>query len=302
MAIPRKQIGWSQESNLLWDISRQMEKLTGVAYNSGGGGGGGVQSVTGLNTDNSDPLNPVVELAVDNVTVQGSGTSGVPLKATGNLNTECLDLSIGDQTINQPGVYRIINSNGGYSLIFDVNPTDFPGNKVVLINTDINYAAPIDTGASSYQLVYQGSNKGIDKINAGATFEFFSVYEPTCADSNWRTNSTTSVTARENITLIDGLYAIDLYPAIDGGGFYVITVANDGLGSGGQIFFPPASSYVGQRVVILNLDTLYNAVISNNGYAPIELDSSIVNYVPASSVMEFISTGTYWYVLSTRTV
>jgi hypothetical protein len=40
MAIPRKQIGWSQESNLLWEISRQMEKLTGVAYNSGGGGGG----------------------------------------------------------------------------------------------------------------------------------------------------------------------------------------------------------------------------------------------------------------------
>jgi hypothetical protein len=25
-----KQIGWSQESNLLWEISRQMEKLTGV--------------------------------------------------------------------------------------------------------------------------------------------------------------------------------------------------------------------------------------------------------------------------------
>lgn len=40
MAIPRKQIGWSQESNLLWEISRQMEKLTGVAFNGGGGGGG----------------------------------------------------------------------------------------------------------------------------------------------------------------------------------------------------------------------------------------------------------------------
>lgn len=81
MAIPRKQIGWSQESNLLWDISRQMEKLTGVAFNSGGGGGG-VQSVTGLNTDNTDPLNPVVEIAVDGTTITGDGTPGNPLVAT----------------------------------------------------------------------------------------------------------------------------------------------------------------------------------------------------------------------------
>ena len=41
MAIPSKQIGWSQESNLLWEISKQMEKLTGVVFTSGGGGGGG---------------------------------------------------------------------------------------------------------------------------------------------------------------------------------------------------------------------------------------------------------------------
>jgi hypothetical protein len=25
--IPRKQIGWSQEENLLWEISRQLDKL-----------------------------------------------------------------------------------------------------------------------------------------------------------------------------------------------------------------------------------------------------------------------------------
>jgi len=35
MAIPNKQIGWSNESNLLWQISSQMEKLTGVAYAAG---------------------------------------------------------------------------------------------------------------------------------------------------------------------------------------------------------------------------------------------------------------------------
>jgi len=30
MSIPSKQIGWSQESNLLWQISKQLEQLIGV--------------------------------------------------------------------------------------------------------------------------------------------------------------------------------------------------------------------------------------------------------------------------------
>jgi hypothetical protein len=34
MAIPNRQIGWSQESNLLWEITRQMDKLTKVVSTS----------------------------------------------------------------------------------------------------------------------------------------------------------------------------------------------------------------------------------------------------------------------------
>jgi len=30
MAIPSKQIGWSTESNLLWQISKQLEQLIGI--------------------------------------------------------------------------------------------------------------------------------------------------------------------------------------------------------------------------------------------------------------------------------
>lgn len=30
MAIPSRQIGWSTKSNLLWQISKQLERLTGV--------------------------------------------------------------------------------------------------------------------------------------------------------------------------------------------------------------------------------------------------------------------------------
>jgi hypothetical protein len=30
MAIPSQQIGWSQKAKLLWNISKQLERLTGV--------------------------------------------------------------------------------------------------------------------------------------------------------------------------------------------------------------------------------------------------------------------------------
>lgn len=50
---------------------------------SSGGGGGDVDSVTGLNTDNTDPANPVVKISVDGTTITGQGTSGDPLVSVG---------------------------------------------------------------------------------------------------------------------------------------------------------------------------------------------------------------------------
>lgn len=37
MSVPNRQIGWSQESNLLWEITKQMDRLTKVVSASGGG-------------------------------------------------------------------------------------------------------------------------------------------------------------------------------------------------------------------------------------------------------------------------
>jgi hypothetical protein len=54
-------------------------------FDSTFGGGGisnnGVQSVTGLNTDNTDPQNPIVNIAVDGTTITGDGTTLSPLQA-----------------------------------------------------------------------------------------------------------------------------------------------------------------------------------------------------------------------------
>jgi hypothetical protein len=41
----------------------------------------GVQSVTGLNTDNTDPYNPIVKISVDGTTITGQGTVADPLVA-----------------------------------------------------------------------------------------------------------------------------------------------------------------------------------------------------------------------------
>jgi len=52
-----------------------------ISNTSSGGGGSGVQSVTGLNTDNTDPQNPEVKISVDGTTITGAGTPLSPLEA-----------------------------------------------------------------------------------------------------------------------------------------------------------------------------------------------------------------------------
>lgn len=69
-----------QEDYIFWmnflaeELSAAWDAIAGVT-------GGGVQSVTGLDTDNADPANPIVRIAVDGVTITGAGTPGDPLVA-----------------------------------------------------------------------------------------------------------------------------------------------------------------------------------------------------------------------------
>jgi hypothetical protein len=62
-----------------------------IIISSTGGGGGGVQSVTGLDTDNTDPANPVIQIAVDGVTITGDGTAGNPLVGASSFALEILE-------------------------------------------------------------------------------------------------------------------------------------------------------------------------------------------------------------------
>jgi hypothetical protein len=48
MSIPSRGIGWGTEENLLWQISKQLEYLSGITYNSGGGSGSGTSGTAGI--------------------------------------------------------------------------------------------------------------------------------------------------------------------------------------------------------------------------------------------------------------
>jgi hypothetical protein len=74
--------------------------------------GNTVQSVTGLNTNNTDPLNPVVNIAVDGSTIQGDGTLLNPLYA---ITPPVSNIYNSDGTLTGG---RVLNANN-FSLNFN---------------------------------------------------------------------------------------------------------------------------------------------------------------------------------------
>jgi hypothetical protein len=107
-----------------------------------------VDSVTGLNTDNSDPNNPVVQISVDGVTVTGSGTPADPLTSP----TDGVESVTGNLVDNTDPKNPIVNGVEGVTgnLVDNTDPTNpivsgvegVTGNLVD--NTDPNN--PIVTG------------------------------------------------------------------------------------------------------------------------------------------------------------
>jgi len=88
MAIPSRQIGWGTTDNLLWQISKQLEAVTGIAANSTGSGTSGTSGVTGLS--GTSGTSGVVGTSGTTGTSGNSGTSGTSatLNSTGgNIDT-----------------------------------------------------------------------------------------------------------------------------------------------------------------------------------------------------------------------
>lgn len=139
---------------------------------SSGIGGGNVESVTGLATDDTDPQNPVVDLAVD-ITLRGTGTLLSPLGVTslnGSFfsanNQNCLVASQ-----ENPILIENTEFSNGVSVVSD-RDIIFTQAGVYLINVSAEFFhnAPFSSDSAFIWLKKNGSNidftTRISKLNS----------------------------------------------------------------------------------------------------------------------------------------
>lgn len=129
MGIPARQIGWSTEANLLWEIANQTQTLVRV-IGAGGGGGGAVSSVNGQ-------TGAVNLTAAD---IPSIGTTYVPYTGASN------DLNLGTHTLYGTKIYSVGIDNSIF-LSMGING----GNVGGLYNDENNeIIAEYSKGAKTY--------------------------------------------------------------------------------------------------------------------------------------------------------
>jgi hypothetical protein len=147
-----------------------------------GGSSSGVASVTGLDTDNTDPLNPIVNISVDGVTITGSGTPMDPLvsvdavSGSGALNFVSkwtgID-SLGNSQIRDNGSKIAVNGAIVSAYKFAVYSTTAGENYNIYGNTTVNGAVGI---AGVNQGVGASTNYGASGTAQSSTTQNIGVY------------------------------------------------------------------------------------------------------------------------------
>lgn len=120
-----------------------------------------VESVTGLNTDNTDPLNPIVNISVDGTTITGAGTPANPLVSNASIGPKGDTGSTGPQgSQGQQGIQGPQGIAGAHGIAGSIGPSGPQGFQGI--------AGPLGPqgpqGLSAYQVwLLQG---GIGDVNA----------------------------------------------------------------------------------------------------------------------------------------
>ena len=152
MAIPSRGIGWGTEENLLWQISKQMEYLSGIAANSGGSSGtSGISGSSGTagvsGTSGVSGTAGITGTSGISGTAGTSGTSG-PVLYSGTFFDNTTQNNGGATTANQV----LINSTqlaNGFTL--------GPDNRINVTNSatyflSLNLQLAFTGGASNYNV------------------------------------------------------------------------------------------------------------------------------------------------------
>jgi len=230
-----------------------------------------VQSVTGLNTDNTDPQNPIVRISVDGTTITGLGTPASPLVATGGGGGVS-----GSGTLNYVAKWTPDGTTLGNSLIRDNGTSIGIGASPVAI-----YRMNIETSTQLYGLVAKTSYSaavnqsyiGINGTSDGASTAGINAGVVGYATGNTNINQGGSFAATSPSSTNVGVfaqalgatsnYAIQLNDGTNGLGKVLTCVGVQGEGNWGKVTSTYTTGASGSFVVGAQTITVTNGLITS---------------------------------------
>jgi hypothetical protein len=141
MSIPSRQIGWSNESNLLWQISKQLEQLTGVTSK--------------ISSGDSGTANPF--FIPDILSFQGISCANIAIDLNSyypnefySSKIEAPNLITVNNTVTIGGAFNSILTEINFPKLTTVGSTIYITYWVLLQTIDISSLNQIGNGAPSY--------------------------------------------------------------------------------------------------------------------------------------------------------
>lgn len=231
---------------------------------------GSVDSVTGLNTDNTDPANPVVKIAVDGTTITGLGTLSSPLVALGGGSGSGGATNFIDQTPSD-GTYGLLaGAVNGTNTVYTVSQAKYLSGKLTVY---LNGLLQLQGAADDWQQTSPGAGTFTFNLAPLAGDIITALYQTTSSTNPSGTFAYVAKSAAYTVQSTD--YTIDCT------GTFPVTLL-DATTDVGQIFVIKNSG-----VGVITLGTTVGQMI----------DGSTSQTITTSQSLTVQSTGTGWIII-----
>lgn len=181
--VSNKQIGWSQEANLLHAVSKQLERLAGIIATSGGGGGGTITLTTTGNSGAATLVGTILNVPTYTLT----GLGGVPTTRTITINgvSQALSANVSFTTVtptstdtftNKTIVKRVVTIAFSASVTIAADTGDIF--KIANVTSDFTVNAPTGTPVEGQMFQFMYRAGGVYNITWNTIFESSSISLP----------------------------------------------------------------------------------------------------------------------------